>query len=107
MCGRRLGTGSCVSVRQTTNLVVRGLGRAFLCLSVSGYAVHAPASCVPDVPRTVGPQVTTRSGLMYRDISVPEGGRGPNTGDTVWVHYTGRLEDGTVFDSSVPLGEPG
>ena len=29
-----LGTGSCVSVRQTTTLVVRGLGRAFLCLSV-------------------------------------------------------------------------
>ena len=34
MCGRRSGTGSCVSVRQTTTLVVRGLGRAFLCLSV-------------------------------------------------------------------------
>ena len=34
VCGRRLGTGSRVSVRQTTNLVVRGLGRAFLCLSV-------------------------------------------------------------------------
>ena len=44
---------------------------------------------------------------MYRDVSVPEGGRGPSTGDTVRVHYTGRLEDGTVFDSSVPLGEPG
>ena len=29
-----LGTGSCVSVRQTTTLVVRGLGRAFLCLSI-------------------------------------------------------------------------
>ena len=34
ICGRRLGTGSCVSIRQTTSLVVRGLGRAFLCLSV-------------------------------------------------------------------------
>jgi len=33
-CGRRSGTGSCVSIRQTTTLVVRGLGRAFLCLSV-------------------------------------------------------------------------
>ena len=27
-------TGSCVSIRQTTTLVVRGLGREFLCLSV-------------------------------------------------------------------------
>ena len=44
VCGRRLGTGSGVSVRQTTNLVVRGLGRAFLCLSVcrpTGWAAQA------------------------------------------------------------------
>ena len=27
-------TGVCVSIRQTTSLIVRGLGRAFLCLSV-------------------------------------------------------------------------
>merc|ERR1712194_789353 len=34
VCGRRSGTGSSVSIRQTTTVVVRGLGRAFLCLSV-------------------------------------------------------------------------
>ena len=28
-CGRRLGTGTCVSVHQTTTMVVCGLGRAF------------------------------------------------------------------------------
>jgi len=27
-------------------------------------------------------------------------------GDTVKIHYTGRLEDGTVFDSSVTRDEP-
>lgn len=27
-------------------------------------------------------------------------------GDTVKIHYTGRLENGTVFDSSVTRGEP-
>ncbi|KAK2191180.1 hypothetical protein NP493_57g01076 [Ridgeia piscesae] len=27
-------------------------------------------------------------------------------GDTLKMHYTGKLEDGTEFDSSIPRGEP-
>jgi len=27
-------------------------------------------------------------------------------GDTLKIHYTGKLEDGTEFDSSVPRGQP-
>ena len=30
----------------------------------------------------------------------------PTAGTLVKVHYTGRLMDGTVFDSSVTRGEP-
>lgn len=45
------------------------------------------------------------SGLQYEVIA--EGmGNSPKASDTVKVHYTGKLIDGTVFDSSVERGEP-
>lgn len=48
---------------------------------------------------------TTDSGLQYEVIQEGEGSK-PSATDTVTVHYTGRLLDGTVFDSSVQRGEP-
>jgi len=48
---------------------------------------------------------TTDSGLQYEVIQEGEGAK-PAATDTVTVHYTGRLLDGTVFDSSVQRGEP-
>lgn len=48
---------------------------------------------------------TTDSGLIYRIIE-PGDGRKPAATDTVRVHYTGKLLDGTVFDSSVARGQP-
>ncbi|NVJ49100.1 MAG: FKBP-type peptidyl-prolyl cis-trans isomerase [Gammaproteobacteria bacterium] len=49
---------------------------------------------------------TTESGLHYKVISEGEGGDKPAATDTVKVHYTGTLIDGTKFDSSVDRGEP-
>ncbi len=50
---------------------------------------------------------TTASGLQYE---VLEAGKAdapkPRATDTVTVHYTGKLVDGTVFDSSVERGAP-
>ena len=47
----------------------------------------------------------TESGLGY--IVIEEGnGSKPKSGQKVKVHYTGKLEDGTVFDSSIKRGEP-
>ena len=47
---------------------------------------------------------TTPSGLQYRDLVVGTG-EDARTGATAVVHYTGWLEDGTKFDSSVDRGQ--
>ena len=39
-------------------------------------------------------------GLKYRVISQPDAGRVAQEGDVVMVHYTGKLADGTEFDTS-------
>ena len=49
--------------------------------------------------------VTTPSGLKYTDTQVGTGAV-PKKGQTVRVHYTGRLANGQKFDSSVDRGEP-
>jgi peptidylprolyl isomerase len=49
--------------------------------------------------------VQTASGLGYVDLVEGEGPR-PTAGDSVSVHYTGWLEDGTKFDSSLDRGTP-
>ncbi len=47
----------------------------------------------------------TGSGLKY--VELKEGnGDSPKAGQTVTVHYTGWLEDGKKFDSSVDRGTP-
>jgi FKBP-type peptidyl-prolyl cis-trans isomerase len=48
----------------------------------------------------VGKEQTTKSGLK---ITVTAEAKNPGAlaGDIVWMHYTGKLQDGTQFDSSV------
>lgn len=43
--------------------------------------------------------ITTKSGLMYEEKIIGDG-KQAKSGDSVSVHYTGWLEDGTKFDSS-------
>jgi peptidylprolyl isomerase len=50
-------------------------------------------------------EVTTASGLKYIDEVVGTGAS-PKPSQNVTVHYTGTLEDGTKFDSSVDRGQP-
>ncbi len=49
--------------------------------------------------------VTTPSGLKYVDVAEGDG-PSPQQGQTIEVHYTGTLENGTKFDSSVDRGQP-
>lgn len=48
---------------------------------------------------------TTASGLQYEVIKEGDGPQ-PTAADQVVVHYTGKLIDGTVFDSSEERGTP-
>ncbi|MBI3965396.1 MAG: FKBP-type peptidyl-prolyl cis-trans isomerase [Chloroflexi bacterium] len=74
----------------------------------------APASASPAAKPAVsasptggagGASVKTPSGLEYEDVVVGTGEEA-RAGRTVSVHYTGRLTNGTKFDSSVDRGQP-
>ena len=55
--------------------------------------------------KTEGSVVETESGLIY-EVLTEGSGATPTTDDLVVVHYEGKLEDGTVFDSSIERGKP-
>jgi hypothetical protein len=65
-------------------------------------APRAPVKPAPPPPQL---GITTPSGLTYV-ITARGKGRRPKTGETVLVHYTGTLTDGTKFDSSQDRKEP-
>ena len=61
----------------------------------------------PEAPTEVSGAdlTTTESGLQYYDLQAGTG-PSPGPGQTAVVHYTGWLQDGTKFDSSLDRGEP-
>lgn len=48
----------------------------------------------------------TNSEQLIVDITHQGNGQQAKKGDIVAVHYTGQLTDGSIFDSSIPRGEP-
>src|SRR5215216_5970379 len=65
-----------------------------------------PSKPTPPAPSPASAAtVTTPSGLTYV-LTRRGAGRQPKAGETVVVHYTGTLTDGTKFDSSRDRGEP-
>lgn len=78
--------------------------KATLIFDVQLLDVVEPIVAVPYDVKGVK-KVTTQSGLQYQ---VVREGSGPNpeTGQIVVVHYTGYLENGKTFDSSVERDQP-
>lgn len=64
-----------------------------------------PAQQSQPAPPPAGNTVRTASGLEYIDEVIGSGAQ-PQPGQNVVVHYTGYLDDGTIFDSSVQRGQP-
>lgn len=50
--------------------------------------------------------ITEDGGVVKKIIAFGDEGPCPEKGEKVKVHYHGKLEDGTKFDSSYDRGEP-
>ncbi len=63
---------------------------------------------IPRFPgqKAAGEMQITTTGLHYIDIVEGTGESPPDATSSVTVHYTGYLNDGTKFDSSVDRGQP-
>lgn len=69
------------------------------------YSADKAPSATPAVAPKAAAYQSTPSGLKYRDIVVGKGAK-PTVGRKIQANYTGKLTDGTVFDSSIPRGQP-
>jgi peptidylprolyl isomerase len=66
---------------------------------------EAPAAAAAPIESEPVSTTTTASGLQYVELRTGSGPK-PLTGEVVAVHYTGKLDDGSIFDSSYDRGEP-
>lgn len=78
-----------------------------LLISVGLLAIRAGGQASPPQTQPAGAERTTDSGLKIIEVKTESGTTVAKAGDTVWVHYTGKLQsNGLKFDSSVDRGEP-
>jgi FKBP-type peptidyl-prolyl cis-trans isomerase FkpA len=85
-----------------TKLIVGVVAVAFILI---GALIFMVARSSMDEWAGGGDIVTTKSGLKYIDVKVGDG-QEAKAGDKVSVHYTGKLKDGTKFDSSHDRKDP-
>jgi len=80
---------------------------ALVCFAGAGFAAPKQNDAVDGakIAQAQPPMHKTPSGLQYQDLVVGNGAS-PRMGQTVSVHYTGWLTNGTKFDSSLDRGQP-
>jgi len=111
------GSGSQAVAAELNNLLPETAIEKLSAPSLNEDSLLVADATLPEVPATIAGNnmtdntektdntVTTDSGLKY--VELKEGnGATPETGQTVVVHYTGTLEDGTKFDSSRDRDSP-
>lgn len=108
------GSGSQAVAAELNNLLPETAIEKLSAPSLNEDSLLVADATLPEVPATIAGNnmtdntektVTTDSGLKY--VELKEGnGATPKTGQTVVVHYTGTLEDGTKFDSSRDRNSP-
>ena len=108
------GSGSQAVAAELNNILPETAIEKLSAPSLEEDSLLVADATLPEVPATIAGNnmtdntektVTTDSGLKY--VELKEGnGATPKAGQTVVVHYTGTLEDGTKFDSSRDRGSP-
>jgi FKBP-type peptidyl-prolyl cis-trans isomerase len=100
----RSGKGGRGSVKTGAKTKSNARAKTIVGLMIAAVAISATSyfACSGAKP---GTEVTTPSGLKYVDLVVGSG-EPAKAGQVVQVHYTGTLENGTKFDSSLDRGQP-
>jgi FKBP-type peptidyl-prolyl cis-trans isomerase FkpA len=78
-----------------------GAGILLFVLALAAGCTHKPGGSGSSEAKAGSPA----AGLLIDDVRAGEG-TAASKGKTVSVHYTGRLTDGTKFDSSYDRGQP-
>lgn len=108
------GSGSQAVAAELNNLLPETAIENLSAQSLNENSLLVADATLPNVPATIAGNnmtdntektVTTDSGLKYVELKQGDGAT-PKTGQTVVVHYTGTLEDGTKFDSSRDRNSP-
>jgi FKBP-type peptidyl-prolyl cis-trans isomerase len=74
-------------------------------LKTTKYSFRRKKKRLKEIEELKSGMTTTASGLMYKITKTTDGAQ-PVAGNTVSVHYTGKLTSGQVFDSSISRNEP-